>query len=270
MSDDFLIDPEIKQNILQTLTDIEAEHDVHILHAAESGSRAWGFPSPDSDYDVRFFYIHKKDWYLSIYPERDVIEKPINKVYDVSGWDLKKALHLALKSNAVVMEWLQSPITYITNEDFRKDFKNFCIHNFDRKALMHHYLSLGERQLDQAWRTQETTHVKKYFYMLRPAIALRCLIHNEGHQSLPMNLQELMSKADIPVDITAITEDLIAKKRTMKEKEKIERIAELDEFIEQEFKSATEYLANLPARESLNTENANAFFIKWLDHYAFV
>lgn len=80
---------------------------MRFLIAVESGSRAWGFPSPDSDYDIRFIHIHPRDWYLSLQPGRDVIERPIIDNIDLNGWDLRKALGLLLKSNAVVSEWLE-------------------------------------------------------------------------------------------------------------------------------------------------------------------
>lgn len=91
----------MREEILKRLTDIEGEEDVKIFYACESGSRAWGFPSADSDYDVRFLYRHPEEWYLSVDLEekRDVIERPINDDLDISGWDLRKALKLLRKSN---------------------------------------------------------------------------------------------------------------------------------------------------------------------------
>lgn len=110
------IAPDKREAILDVLADIERSEDVRVLFAVESGSRAWGFPSPDSDYDARFVYVRPVDWYLSLEPGRDVIERPINDLLDVSGWDVKKALNLLLKPNAVMIEWLQSPIRYRWND----------------------------------------------------------------------------------------------------------------------------------------------------------
>lgn len=106
------IDPEIRKDIVKKLSHIESEYDVEILFAIESGSRAWGFESIDSDYDVRFVYRHKPSWYFNILPKRDVIELPIVGVDDYSGWDIRKALFLLNKSNPVFFEWLRSPIVY--------------------------------------------------------------------------------------------------------------------------------------------------------------
>lgn len=106
------IDAKTRTLIVKDLARIERQHGVRILLAVESGSRAWGFPSPDSDYDVRFLYVHPADWYLALDPRRDVIEQPISKDLDINGWDLRKALHLLCRSNATLGEWLVSPIVY--------------------------------------------------------------------------------------------------------------------------------------------------------------
>jgi len=100
-------------HILSELRNLEVREDVRILFAVESGSRAWGFASPDSDFDVRFVYARRQDWYLSLLPGRDVIELPLIGDDDINGWDIRKALNLALKPNPVLLEWLSSPIQYI-------------------------------------------------------------------------------------------------------------------------------------------------------------
>ncbi|MBS4161445.1 nucleotidyltransferase domain-containing protein, partial [Klebsiella pneumoniae] len=102
----------MNQRINEELANIENMNHVKILFAVESGSRAWGFPSQDSDYDVRFIYVHQKDWYLSIDEKRDVIERPIHESLDISGWELTKALRLFRKSNPPLLEWLSSEMVY--------------------------------------------------------------------------------------------------------------------------------------------------------------
>ena len=78
----------MKNPIINRLQELEAENNVKILYACESGSRAWGFPSATSDYDVRFIYLRPVEWYLSIEQKRDVIEYPVENDLDISGWDL--------------------------------------------------------------------------------------------------------------------------------------------------------------------------------------
>ncbi len=258
------IDPDIEVRIMETLSQIEKKHDVKILHAVESGSRAWGFHSPNSDYDVRFFYVHKRDWYLSIYPGRDVIELPIDEVYDVSGWDLKKTLHLALKSNAVVMEWLQSPIIYQTDSNFTAALEKFCISSFGQKPLMHHYLNLGVRQVDQTWRSSPNVQIKKYFYMIRPAMALRWMARHEGRVDVPMNLQKLMVESDVPQDVQNLLLNLIDRKKKCEEREVVERIGILDDFMAEEYRQAEGVVESLSAVKNDNMVFADDLFRQWL------
>src|SRR5262245_38910826 len=99
---------EVREEVHRRLARIETENDARILFAVESGSRAWGFHSPDSDYDVRFLYVRSQDAYLGLYPPRDVIETPIEGLYDVNGWDLGKAMRLMIRGNSVIQEWLAS------------------------------------------------------------------------------------------------------------------------------------------------------------------
>ena len=56
----------MKDIILRELKKIEEQENVKIIMAIESGSRAWGFASPDSDYDVRFIYVRKEEDYLKL------------------------------------------------------------------------------------------------------------------------------------------------------------------------------------------------------------
>ncbi len=258
------VDSAVEAEISKTLEKIEEKHRVKILHAVESGSRAWGFHSPNSDYDVRFIYVHEHDWYLTVYPGRDVIELPINDVYDVSGWDLRKTLHLAMKSNAVVMEWLQSPIIYKTVPDFTDQLLSFCGRSFQTKALMYHYINLGSRQIDQAWRTSDTTEIKKYFYMIRPAMALRWMANNRGVKQVPMNIDALMDGGNVPKGVCAIMHDLIAQKHECEEKAVTKRIHELDDFLLDTYEAAERKVAELPSPEKQMEASANDILRQWV------
>ena len=103
---------DMKETILSELEKIEEQYGVRVLHAVESGSRAWGFASPDSDYDVRFVYVRPAADYLRLDEPRDVIEWKTDEVLDINGWDLKKALLAFAKGNPNIMEWANSPIIY--------------------------------------------------------------------------------------------------------------------------------------------------------------
>ena len=98
--------------IRKKLKEIEQKENVKIIMAVESGSRAWGFASPDSDYDVRFVYVRRPEDYLRLEKTKDVIEWQLDDVLDINGWDLKKALQLMHDSNPSIFEWCASPIVY--------------------------------------------------------------------------------------------------------------------------------------------------------------
>src|SRR5690606_34964598 len=136
----------MKEKIINYLKQVETEYNIEILLACETGSRAWGFPSPDSDYDVRFIYRHPKDWYLSLNEKKDTIEKMYeNNEFDLSGWDLKKSLNLLLKSNAALLERIQSPIVYLSDENFLFELNELTKNTYSKIATMHHYLSMSEK-----------------------------------------------------------------------------------------------------------------------------
>ena len=135
------VSDEFRTEILRRLHNAEIEHDVSILYACESGSRAWGFASPDSDYDVRFIYAHKPDWYLAFNVERqrDVIEYPIVDEIDCGGWDMRKAMHLFCRTNGALLEWFKSPIKYIERGNFASGMRSLENQAVNRTALCYHY-----------------------------------------------------------------------------------------------------------------------------------
>src|SRR3569623_3815539 len=116
-----MISDEIRTEIMYRLGRAEEEHGVRILFAVESGSSAWGFASPNSDYDVRFIYAHEPSWYQAVDLEerRDVIENPIVDDIDLNGRDVRKALRLFWKSNPAFIEWILTTITYMYKSAFR-------------------------------------------------------------------------------------------------------------------------------------------------------
>ncbi len=161
----------MEQAIKANLAEIEARENVRIVYACESGSRAWGFPSADSDYDVRFIYLHPLEWYLTIADKRDVIEEPITGLLDVNGWDLRKTLQLFRKSNPPLFEWLNSPIVYLEKYSVASRLRSLLAVYYSPRACAYHYLQMARGnfreylQGDQVW-------VKKYFYALRAVMAV--------------------------------------------------------------------------------------------------
>jgi len=170
------IDPAIRAEILRRLAAAEVEHGVRILYAVESGSRAWGFASPDSDYDVRFLYVRPADWYLSFDIEyrRDVIEYPIVDDIDCSGWDIRKALYLYTRSNGALLEWLLGPIRYREHGDFAAGLRALAPEATNPLALCYHYSHMARRNARE-YLDGAQVRLKKYFYVLRPLLAIRYL-----------------------------------------------------------------------------------------------
>lgn len=231
------IDRNMRDAIEEEVKKIEAEEDVTILFAIEGGSRAWGFPSPDSDYDVRFVYARPLDWYLSITPGRDVIEKPITGDLDINGWDLQKALGLLIKPNPVLLEWLSSPIRYRWQNEISERLIAFSRKTAHRTSCLYHYLNLGEGQWQRHFGEAGAVPLKKYFYVLRPAFAIRWLrLHPDVLP--PMNLQDLANGTALDEETMRVLGTLIELKSRTRECGRGDRFAALDHLIAEEFEWA--------------------------------
>lgn len=211
------MDLDIVAGIDARLSGIRADFGVAIPLAIESGSRAWGFPSPDSDYDSRFIFVRPVDAYLSPWPLRDVIETPLDRTYDVNGWELGKALRLLLKGNAVIIEWLTSPIIYGAERRFRDDFLALAHRVTSRRLIARHYFHLARKQRNALPEAGQLIPQKHLFYVLRPATALRWLRLHPDAPFAPMHFPSLLRECDPPDDISSIVEDLMARKAITRE-----------------------------------------------------
>lgn len=225
---------------------IKRDHDVTIPLAIESGSRAWGFPSPDSDYDCRFVFFRSQERYLSLFSDRDVIETPLEGDLDVNGWDLAKALKLLLKGNAVIIEWLTSPVIYSAEEDFKERFLDLARHVVDRELVSRHYLHLGERQRRTYFRDEKQVALKKIFYALRPAAALRWLRFHPDEAIAPMHFPTLMEECEAPERVRELVSGLIAQKAITRELGSGQLPRPIGEFIDSEFSAAHDVLEEAP------------------------
>ncbi len=242
--------PDIVAAIDGELDRIEREHKVRLPLAIESGSRAWGFPSPDSDYDCRFIFIRAQDDYLSLRPKRDIIETPLVGELDVNGWDMAKALRLMLKGNTVVLEWLRSPIAYRCDPAFRDGFLDLARTCADRRLIGRHYLHLGERQRRTYFGDGKSIALKKLFYALRPAAALRWLRVHPGEAVPPMHFPTLLSECEPPTDVAHLGAELIARKAETRELGTGPLPAPIAAFLEQEFAAARETFETGPVAPS--------------------
>jgi predicted nucleotidyltransferase/uncharacterized protein YndB with AHSA1/START domain len=219
---------EVRANIDRRLADIERKFGVEIFYACESGSRAWDFASPDSDYDVRFLYRHPRDWYLSLSEQRDVVETPIDGIYDINGWDLRKALRLALNGNPVLFEWLSSPIRYL-ERPLAAGFRDAAFSVFDPVTAYRHYFSMARGQR-RTYLMGETVRQKKYFYAVRPLLACQYLL---AHRDIvPMRFFDLVDAVSPPIALREALVDLLQAKRQTSEAAEAGRLPILDRWID--------------------------------------
>ena len=182
------IAPAVRQRVIQALADIEVAHDVSVLYACESGIRGWVFASPDSDYDVRFLYVHRLPWYLAVEPRRDVIELPISDELDVGGWELRKTLRLLRRANPVLLEWLDSPVIYRQHEAWAGEIRDLAAQWFSPQRGRYHYLAMAHRNF-RGYLQGESVRLKKYLYVLRPLLAALWIERGLGQP--PMRFADL-------------------------------------------------------------------------------
>lgn len=253
-------DKEVVKQILKKLADIEKRERVKIIYAAESGSRAWGFPSPDSDYDVRFVYVRQPEDYLRLDKIRDVIEDEMNEVYDINGWDITKTLRQLYKSNSVVLEWNGSPIVYKREPEW-KLVQKIIPEYFISKQSLYHYFSIAHNTIEKSLSTEKICY-KKYFYALRPLLAMKYI--EKYDEPAPMTFMALLEDADISAELKAKLIELTELKKHASEKDKKPHIPEIISFIRTEYAAQRDFLetVELPAHKSY--DDLNKTFLKIL------
>lgn len=218
--------------IRRRLSVIESEADVRILYACESGSRAWGFASGNSDWDVRFIYVRRPEWYLSVDLEkkRDVIELPIVDDLDVNGWDIRKALRLYRGSNPPLFEWVHSPIVYHAHTDFITRLRDGLPTYYSVKSCHYHYLSMARKNYRE-YLQSERVRLKKYLYVLRPLLAVRWL--EQGRGRIPVEFDVLLGCLE-DMRVKAEIDSLVQRKMQGDELACGVRIDALNRFIDAE------------------------------------
>lgn len=252
----------MRQNIIAALKKIEIEHQVKILYACESGSRAWGFDSTDSDYDVRFIYCHTKDYYLSVFEDnRDVIELPINDLLDVNGWDLKKVLSLLYKNNLALYEWINSPVTYL-DEDVKEELAELVQKCFKQDRAHYHYLSMAKGFYRDHIIDKEKPNIKKLFYCLRSTFA--CLWIDTYKTMPPVDFNKMLIPELANEAIVSEIKQLMAEKLLKCEKDVTENSTLCVEFVNTSLK----YLSDLkPSGKDSDKNVVDNTFRKLLDKF---
>ncbi len=267
-SDEYMASPNhihspIKKEIQSQLDEIELQYSVKILYACESGSRAWGFASTDSDYDVRFIYMHEKERYLSVDVERrrDVIELPIEEELDITGWDLRKAMQLLRKSNPTLMEWLRSPVIYRQNDKAFGCLRELTQKYYSKRTCFYHYLSTAQR-IHERYLLGDEIWLKKYFYVLRPILAVQWI--DAKNEFPPMEFEKLVEVFIPEGNLKKAIQKLLKVKRSGKELQNGPRVEIINCFIEDEL----EWLQEIkPAKEpKADIEGINIAFREMLDN----
>src|SRR5262245_56868802 len=221
-----MIADNVRAHILGALASAGSEAGVRTIYAAESGSRAWGFPSPDSDYDVCVVYAHGRDWYVSLTEQRDVIERPLDaQRVDLAGWDIRKVLRLLLKSNPALYEWLVSPIVYV-DSPLRVELKALFEAAAQPRAMAHHYWSIARGQLRAHIEGRAEVRLKKYLYVVRPLLSLAGVVQHRGPPA--MSIDGLLDGAELPHPTRAAIDTLLKEKREAAEIGTRPPIAEID------------------------------------------
>lgn len=255
----FSLDPAVVREVDARLDGVVLDERVAVPLAVESGSRAWGFPSPDSDYDCRFVYVRAEAEYLDPWPRRDVVETPLDAVLDVNGWDLLKAVRLLVKGNATVLEWARSPIVYRADDAFRAELLAVAERVVDRDALRRHYLHVGLGQRDRWWAGSEVP-LKKVFHALRPAATLRWLRVRPGDVVPPMDLAALLAEGEAPGGVVREASALVARKAVTRETGSGPVPGALAAFVDDELARASAVAAAPAAGRAAAREEAARFF----------
>lgn len=246
------------KDLKKILSQVEEKNNVKILYACETGSRAWGFPSPDSDYDVRFIYMHERDWYLSLSQRKDTIEF-MDGDLDITGWDLRKSLLLLRKSNAALIERFQSPIEYYAVDGVKKKFNKLIEKYYSPTAVFFHHYSLANKFWEEI-KDAEHYKLKTWFYLVRSLLSCSWLFSNE--RVLPMNIQDLMKYSE--EDWKTRINEMIELKKTVGEK----YIHPRDDKFHQWISDSMSILEKSKDSLGVNTTDMsylNKFFIKMLN-----
>ncbi|WP_342429710.1 nucleotidyltransferase domain-containing protein [Neobacillus sp. FSL H8-0543] len=255
----------MKEHILDVLKQIEIEYEVKILFACESGSRAWGFPSKDSDYDVRFIYVHKKNWYLSIDQMRDVLEVPkhdkisipMDELLDVSGWELTKALKLFRKSNPPLLEWLHSSIVYYQAYSTIDKIKDLAGNIFSPESCLYHYLNMAKGNYRDYLQGQDVK-IKKYFYVLRPILAAKWI---EKYNTIPpIEFKDLLEDVLPASELKDSISTLLKRKMAGDELDLEPRIEVINQFLDKEIVHLEAYAKSLNIEIPNPTKQLNQLF----------
>lgn len=237
----------MEELIKTRLLELEQQHGVQVLYACETGSRAWGFPSPDSDYDARMIYKHDLDRYLTLSEKKDTIEfMSADGELDVTGWDIKKCLTLMWRSNGALLERVQSPIIYRNEPGIATLLKEYAFQCYSPIATMYHYLGMAKKSFADV-KGREEVKLKKLFYALRATLACKWILNKDTPP--PIVFMEMVDRLQFDTGLKEHIAQLIALKSGMPESYMHPAERDLNEFISAELTVAGQAFNGLQGRK---------------------
>ncbi len=246
----------VEELVLRKINEMEKKENIRVLHAVESGSRAWGFASPDSDYDVRFIYVRDRDFYLSLRDTKDFIDWELDEVLDINGWDIKKALQHFHKSNATLFEWSNSPVVYYTTEEWGNLYSRVAKNYFACKPSLYHYYGTANKNYHE-YLLDDMVRYKKYFYVLRPILACKWI---EERKCAPPVLFEELCGGVLEEGMKEAVRELLGKKVRMSESDRAPRVEKVNRYIEEKLSYYKELLESMKDDRNPDWEPLEAAF----------
>lgn len=250
---------DMKKLVEEKIKQIEANENVEILFAVESGSRAWGFDSYDSDYDVRFIYQRKEEDYLKLEGIRDVIEWQLDETLDISGWDVQKALRLLFRSNPTLFEWFDSAIVYYKTD--KMDLMKEILPQYfsPKKSLYHYWHMAANNNKEFVQNGDHMIKIKKYFYVLRAILSCQWILENNTNP--PMEFEKLV-EAQLVDSLKPTVQDLLNKKKNVPELKMIPKNSEIDQYINGNLELIEQTIKQMPDNYNNDWQSLNDLFIK--------
>ena len=260
-------DKVVSPRVRAELSRVEAERGVRVLYACESGSRAWGCASRDSDWDVRFLYVHKREWYLGVENHRDVVEQMLDEPFgpgspelDLGGWELRKALRLLRKSNPPLLEWLKSPLVYAQDEVFHAEFSALAADYYSSERCFAHYLHMAFGNWRDYLRGRDAVRLKKYLYVFRPLLACRWIARDLG--PAPMLFSDMLGVLE-ESDVRSAVDALVARKVSSDELDVEAPVPVLNEFIAAELPRLEAQMSR--AEPASDASALDRFLQRWME-----
>ena len=236
---------------------IETDYNVKVLFACDAGSKAWGLASPYSDNDLGLIYCKPLEWYLSVSEKTDIIDLTQHTIFDGFGWDLQKTLRLMLQSNAVLFDWLQSPVVYTSRDGIKTELEQFAKQCFDKRKVIYHYLGLGNKLIHK-YKTLTEIPLKAYLLLIRSTLAA-IWIKEQGTPP-PVLFSELLPIAESqPKALIPIHQFVMLKKQARPNKE-VKKIQVLDQFITEMRRDCSIFAEALPIHEATKVQDADKLF----------